>query len=249
MADHPTADWPQDYARILLPEIDSTNAEALRRLPGLSGPAWIMALRQTAGRGRRGRGWNGPPGNFAATLALRLDEPPARLALRSFVAALALHDALVALTGLTQGFALKWPNDVLLNDGKISGILLESGPEGGLVIGIGVNLRAAPSADPEALFPPVSLRGETGLTVSPEALLDHLAPAYARWEARFRTWGFGPVRTAFLERVARLGAPISARTMSETIDGRFASIDDSGALVLDTPAGRRIIPAADIFFP
>lgn len=249
MAERLAPDWPHTYGRILLPEVDSTNAEALRRLPALSGPAWIMALRQTAGRGRRGRAWADQPGNFAATLVLRLDEPPARLALRSFLAALALHDALAAVTGLAQGFALKWPNDVLLNEGKLSGILLESGPEGGLVIGIGVNLRAAPPADAEALFPPVSLRGETGLIVSPEALLDHLAPAYAAWEARFRTWGFGPVRTAFLERVARLGTPISARTMTETIGGRFDSIDDSGALVLDTAAGRRIIPAADIFFP
>jgi len=248
MAENLQPDWPQTYARILLPEVDSTNAEALRRLPTLSGPAWIMALRQTAGRGRRGRDWKDPPGNFAATLALRLEEPPARLALRSFVAALALHDALVALTGLAQGFALKWPNDVLLNDGKLSGILLESGPDGGLVVGIGVNLRTAPPADAEAPFPPVSLRGETGLTLSPEALLDHLGPAYAAWETRFQTWGFGPVRTTFLERVARLGAPISARTMTETIEGRFTSIDDSGALVLDTTTGRRIIPAADVFF-
>lgn len=248
MADRQAPEWPQSYARFILPEVDSTNAEALRQLPTLSGPAWIMALRQTAGRGRRGRGWNDPPGNFAATLAMRLDEAPARLALRSFIAALALHDALVALTGLAQGFALKWPNDVLLNDGKLSGILLESGP-GGLVVGIGVNLRAAPPAEPEALFPPVSLRGETGLTLSPEALLDHLGPACARWEERFQTYGFEPVRAAFLNRVARLGAPISARTMHETISGRFTSIDDSGALVLDTTAGRRIIPAAEIFFP
>mgnify|MGYP001265989286 CR=1 FL=1 len=249
MAERPTPDWPQAYGRLILPEIDSTNAEALRRLPILAGPAWIMTLRQTAGRGRRGRGWCDTPGNFAASLVLRLNEPPARLALRSFVAALALHDALVNLTGLTQGFALKWPNDVLLNDGKLSGILLESGAGGALVVGIGVNLRSAPPADADALFAPVSLRGETGLLVSPEALLDHLAPAFSDWEARFQTYGFEPVRQAFLERVARLGAPIRARTMHETFEGRFASIDDSGALVLDTSAGRRIIPAAEIFFP
>jgi len=249
MAEHPAPDWPQAYGRTILPEVDSTNAEALRRLPDLTNPCWIMAQRQTAGRGRRGRGWNDEPGNFAATLVLRLDEPPAQLALRSFLAALALHDALMAVTGLAQGFALKWPNDVLLNDGKLSGILLESGSGGGLVIGIGVNLRSAPPADPEALFPPVSLRGETGLMISPEALLDHLAPAYAAWEARFQTFGFSPVRHAFLERVARLGEPIRARTMSETFEGRFASINESGALVLDTTAGRRIIPAAEVFFP
>jgi len=249
MADRPAPEWPQGYARILLPEVDSTNAEALRQLPALSGPCWILAHRQTAGRGRRGREWVEPGGNFAATLALRLDEPPARLALRSFLAALALHDALVALSGLEQGFALKWPNDVLLNGGKLSGILLESGPGGGLVIGIGVNLRAAPPADPEARFPPVSLRAETGLVVTRETLLDHLGPAYATWEDRFQTYGFAPVRAAFLARVARLGEAVIARTMTETFEGRFASIDDSGALVLETATGLLSIPAADVFFP
>lgn len=248
MAERPAPDWPQDYGRIVLAEVDSTNAEALRRLPTLTGASWILTRRQTAGRGRRGRGWSDPPGNFAATLALALNEPPARLALRSFLAALALHDALVAVTGLEQGFALKWPNDVLLNEGKLSGILLESGA-GGLVIGIGVNLRSAPPAEADALFPPVSLRGETGLAVTPEALLDHLGPAYAQWEARFGAYGFAPVRRAFLERVARLGAPIRARTMTETFEGTFATIDDGGALILDTTTGRRVIPAAEVFFP
>lgn len=249
MAERPAPGWPSGYDRLILPEVDSTNAEALRRLPGLAGPTWIMALRQTSGRGRRGRSWADPAGNFAATLVLRVNEPPANLALRSFVAALALQDALVALTGLEQGFALKWPNDVLLNGGKLSGILLESGPEGGLAIGIGVNLRAAPPVDDQPLFPPVSLRTETGLSCPPETLLDHLAPTFAVWEQRLRDFGFAPLRTAFLERAARLGAPIVARTMTTSVEGRFETIDDTGALVLDTAEGRKTIPAADIFFP
>lgn len=248
MAERPAPEWPQGYLRVILDAADSTNAEALRRLPGLAAPCWIMARSQNAGRGRRGRGWVDPPGNFAATLALPLTEPPARMALRSFLAALALHDALVAATGLAQGFALKWPNDVLLNGGKLSGILLESGA-GGLVVGIGVNLRGAPPGEAGAAFPPVSLRGETGLALPPETLLDHLAAAYARWEARFRAYGFAPVQRAFLERVERLGSVIVARTMTETFEGRFTGIDDGGALVLDTAEGRRVVPAADVYFP
>jgi len=249
MAEDTAPDWPQGYDRRVLAETDSTNAEAFRLLPTLSGPCWILALRQTAGRGRRGRDWNDPAGNFAATLALRLDEPPARRALRSFVAALALHDALMSVTGLAQGFTLKWPNDVLLNGGKLSGILLESDADGGLAVGIGVNLRSAPPSAPEARFPPVSLRGETGLSLAPEALLAHLAPAWAGWEQRFQTYGFAPIRAAFLERAARLGEVIVARTMTETHEGRFETIDDTGALVLATALGRKTIPAADVFFP
>mgnify|MGYP002620854464 CR=1 FL=1 len=232
----------------MLETVDSTNAEALRLASDLRGPAWLLALRQTAGRGRRGRGWVDPAGNFAASLALPLDEPPARLALRSFTAALALHDALSALTGLGPSFAIKWPNDVLLNGGKLSGVLLESGAGGVLVVGIGVNLRSAPPADAEALFPPVSLRAETGLSITPEQLLDHLAPAFARWEDQLRQFGFAPVRHAFLERAARLGEVIKARTMHETHEGRFETIDDTGALVLQTPGGRLCIPAAEVYF-
>ena len=241
--------WPDDYARLVLPEVDSTNAEAMRRADTLSGPTWILGLRQTAGRGRRGRDWSDPPGNFAATLAVRLPDDPAKLALRSFVAALALYDALTGLTRLAAPFALKWPNDVLLNGGKLSGILLENAGRGVLALGIGVNLRSHPPSHPDAGFAPVSLRDETGISVLPEEFLNHLAPAYAVWEQRLVTYGFDPIRTAFLARVARLGETLLARTQHDQIQGVFETIDDSGALILKTKTGRVAIPAADIFFP
>jgi BirA family transcriptional regulator, biotin operon repressor / biotin---[acetyl-CoA-carboxylase] ligase len=233
----------------VLDEVDSTNAEALRRAPSLAGPCWFLARRQTAGRGRLGRRWTDPSGNLAASLALPLDEPSARKALRSFVAALALHDALGALTGLSGAFALKWPNDVLLNGGKLSGILLETGGEGMLVVGIGVNLRSAPEPDAEALFPPVALRVATGFDIGAETLLDHLAPAFAHWENRLRSEGFAPLRAAFLDRAARLGERVQARTPAITHEGRFETIDTDGALVLATSKGRVTVPAADVFFP
>jgi BirA family biotin operon repressor/biotin-[acetyl-CoA-carboxylase] ligase len=240
--------WPPGYDRVILDSVDSTNAEALRRAPALTGPTWILARRQTAGRGRRGRDWADPPGNFAATLALRLPDPPARLALRSFVAALALHDALESLTGLGPALALKWPNDLLLNGGKLSGILLESGGDGVLALGIGVNLRQAPPPGPDAAHPPVALRAETGFDIAPEVLLSHLAAAYSEWEHRLASYGFAPLRAAFLSRAAHLGQPLTARTLTETTTGTFETIDDTGALILATPQGRRAIPAADIYF-
>ncbi|MEC8039505.1 MAG: biotin--[acetyl-CoA-carboxylase] ligase, partial [Pseudomonadota bacterium] len=116
-------DWPDGYGKRVLASIDSTNAEAARIADHLAGPEWILALEQTAGRGRRGRAWVNPVGNFAATLVLHPTEPPEVVALRSFVASLALYDAFVAVTGRPQGLSLKWPNDVLLNGGKVAGIL------------------------------------------------------------------------------------------------------------------------------
>ncbi|WP_372885950.1 biotin--[acetyl-CoA-carboxylase] ligase [Shimia sp.] len=247
--------WPEGYGRRVLAEVDSTNAEAARIAPTLSGPEWILGLRQTRGRGRRGRPWTDPAGNFSATLVMRPSEGPEQVALRSFVAALALFDAFVDVTGRAEALSLKWPNDVLLNGGKVAGILLESaGMTGGavshLAIGIGVNLSAAPEigeVEPGATRP-VSLLSETGCRVTPEEFLEVLASAYARYEAQFSTYGFGPIREAWLARAAKLGEVITARTSRDETTGTFETVDLAGNLVLKTARGSVAIPAADIFF-
>lgn len=246
--------WPEGVGRHVLDRVDSTNAEAFRLAPHLSGPAWIMARRQEAGRGRRGRAWSDPPGNFAATLLMRPKNGPAAAAQLSFIAALAVHEALIRLCGPTLPVALKWPNDVLLNGGKLSGILLESTGSGGnvaaLAIGIGVNLAAAPDLgqlEPQALRP-VSLKGETGLAVSPDDFLDALAAAFDLWQRQFDAYGFGPIRNAWMARAARLGETLTARTGTTEAVGRFEGIDETGSLILTTAKGRQVIPAADIYF-
>lgn len=249
-----TEPWPDGYDKVVLAETDSTNSEAARRIPDLTGPTWILALKQTAARGRRGREWVNPKGNFAATLAMRPAIAPEMAALRSFVAALALSDALAAATGRPGSISLKWPNDVLLNGGKVAGILLESAGQGTevshLAIGIGVNLAAAPTVkEVEAnATRPVSVLSETGAAVEPEAFLDLLAPAFARYEDQLRTYGFGPIREAWLRQAAKLGQPITARTGSDEVTGTFETVDEQGNLVLITPKGRRAIAAADIYF-
>ncbi|MEY8830636.1 biotin--[acetyl-CoA-carboxylase] ligase [Sedimentitalea sp. XS_ASV28] len=246
--------WPDGYGRRVLDEVDSTLNEAARIAPELAGPEWIMAHRQTAARGRRGRAWSNPEGNLAATLVLFPQEPPAVAALRSFVASLALFDACVAVCGRNEGFELKWPNDVLLNGGKLAGILLESsgrGPRiGHLAIGIGVNLVDAPSSEmvePGAV-PPVSLLSSTGARVDAETFLTFLAAAYARHETAFTAYGFEPIRTAWLNRAARLGEVITARTGNSETTGTFQTVDAQGNLVLNTSRGRVTIPAADVYF-
>lgn len=254
----PGAGWPEGYGRRVLASVDSTNAAGARLAPTLSGPEWVLALEQTAARGRRGRAWANPPGNFAATLMMRPSESPDRVALRSFVAALALYDAVAAATGRAEGLALKWPNDVLLNGGKLAGILLESAGSGAggnhglshFAIGIGVNLLAAPDvAEVEARAArPVSLLSETGVRIGPEAFLDLLAPAYARHEAQFTTYGFAPIRAAWLARAAKLGETVVARTSRDTHEGRFETVDEAGNLVLVTARGRIAIAAAEVFF-
>ena len=248
------SEWPAGYGRRILAEVDSTNAEAARIAPDLAGPVWILGLRQTAGRGRRGRDWRSQPGNFAATLVLHPTETPDVVALRSFVTSLALYDAFAAVTGRPQGLSLKWPNDVLLNGGKVAGILLESVGMARDIrhigIGIGVNLKQAPVPDEveAGALRPVSLLSETGVDVSPEEFLDVLAPAYAHHEAQFRIYGFAPIRELWLARAARLGEVITARSMREEVTGTFETVDEAGNLVLSTAKGRAVIAAADIFF-
>lgn len=245
--------FPQGYDKRVLRSVSSTLDEARRVVSELSGPTWILALEQTAARGRRGRAWSMPAGNFAATLVLPVSDV-ATAALRSFVAALALREACVGLTGREDAFQLKWPNDVLLRDGKLAGILLESLMTQGVVshvaIGIGVNLVAAPSAQAleAGARPAVSLTDLCGTKIGPEVFLDALADAYARYEAQFATYGFAPIRAAWLSHAARLGQVITARTAQSAWTGTFLDMDAAGQLVLETPEGRVTIAAADVYF-
>jgi len=246
------AGWPQGVGRVVLETVESTNAEALRlAAEGEAGPVWILAHRQTRGRGRQGRRWTDPTGNFAATLMMRLQASPAQAAQRSFVAALALHEALVELCGTPERFSLKWPNDVLLDGGKLAGILLESVTDANagmvLCVGIGVNLLAAPEVEPGAVRP-VSLAQATGVRLEPVEFLDVLAPAFVGWEAKLTGDGFDVVRRAWLDRAARLGEEIEARLPKQNYRGVFETVDETGALVLRTAQGVVHLPAADVHF-
>lgn len=210
-----------------------------------------MAREQTAARGRRGRFWSNPPGNLAATLVMRPGGVPAWAALRSFLAANALYQTL-ALYAPREKLSLKWPNDVLLDERKVAGILLESAGAGGqvdwLVVGFGVNLRHTPTPEADAQIPPVSLREITDVEVEPEEFLTVLAGHYATEEQILERLGFDPIRQDWLEHAARLGDEITARTATKSITGIFDTVDEQGHLVLITGTGPVKIAAADVYF-
>lgn len=239
---------PSGEALVWLDEIDSTNEDARRRAAGgEQGPLWIAAHRQTAGRGRRGRIWQGGNGNLAATLLVRPDVPASEAAQLSFAAALAVAD-------LVQHFApdvpvtVKWPNDVLADGRKLAGILLESGNDHGfwLAIGIGVNLAEAPTGTE---FPATSLKTVLGTAPDPQDALTVLADRFAHWHRAWREGGFPMLREAWLERADRLGGPIRARLPCEEQEGVFEGIDASGALLLNQGQGRvRAITAGEVFW-
>jgi BirA family biotin operon repressor/biotin-[acetyl-CoA-carboxylase] ligase len=224
-----------------LAEVGSTNDWLLAGTEALLDGHWVIATRQTAGRGRRGRVWNDGAGNFMGSVLVKADGPVQQF---SFVAALALHEALAATTGAAGRFALKWPNDVLLDGRKCSGILLErQGPA--LVIGMGVNL----AQHPQGTERPATSLAAAGLAVpNPADLLDSLAPAFARWRALWEQAGFAPIRSAWLERAAGVGGRIVARLGSESPEGVFAGLADDGALQMRLDDGSlRTVHAGEVF--
>lgn len=243
--------WPPGTALKHFDEIDSTNEEA-RRLAGTGerGPLWIVADRQTAGRGRRGRSWQSPLGNLAATLLIAPDKPASDSAQLSFVAAIAACDA---VTGFAPDAELrvKWPNDVLADGRKIAGILLESASgEAGrlawLAIGIGINLAHFP---PDTEFPATSLAALGAQVATPGDAVTQLAAHFAKWYDVWTKNGFAPIHDAWLARAAGLGGRIRARLTNEEATGVFEGIDETGALILRERSGkRRTISAGEVFF-
>ena len=247
-----TVTLPDGVDLLHFKEIDSTNSEAARQIAaGNATPTWIWADRQVAGRGRRGREWVSQAGNLFCTLMLPVTVPVAEAAKLSFVAALA-GAALVEHFAPGADVKVKWPNDVLLRDKKVMGILLESNTPTAeqhdvtLSIGIGVNLTSHPdNVETEA----TSIRSQGFEAPSPADALHKLASEFhgllAIWEQR----GFGPIRDAWLAKAKGLGQDIRVRLPQETLLGVFDGLDESGALILKTPDGSvKLINAGEVFF-
>lgn len=232
-------------------EVDSTNDEA-RALAEAGAPegTLVWAHSQRKGRGRRGRNWQSPPGNLFFSLLLRPDCAPAVAAQVSFVAAVALGDALRPLLPPAARVGLKWPNDVLVNGAKIAGILLESdidvgGATAWLVLGIGVNVRHRPDGVP---YPATAL-AETGCSADAATLLAGFAERFADRYGRWRHAGFAETRAAWTSSAHGLGAAATVRLAQRTIEGQAVGMDEDGALLLQAGDGTtHRIAAGEVHF-
>ena len=239
---------------LILDETDSTNAEARRRAEaGEVGPLWITARRQSAGRGRRGRKWESESGNLASTLLLLTQKSPAEAAQLTFAASLAVADLLdrYAPPALVT---IKWPNDVLLDGRKTSGILIESGPapSGGLwlAVGIGVNVSQTPGGTER---PATCIAEHLGQGIASAPTVDDaakvLAETFGVWLDRWMTLGFQPILDAWIARTPGLHGPCTARLTNETLTGTADGVEADGSLRLKLPDGSlRVISAGDVFF-
>ncbi len=220
-----------------LAEVGSTNDWLLARADDLPDGHWVLADRQTAGRGRRGRAWCDGAGNLMASVLVRAEGPVQQL---SFVAALALHAAL----GLGDRVALKWPNDLLLDGVKVSGILLERSGDG-LVIGFGVNLASYPAGTER---PATSLTAAGVPVPATTELLAMLMTAFAEYRGLWAAQGFDTIRSRWLALAAGLGDRIAARLGHETLEGCFEGLEPDGALALRLDDGSlRPVHAGEVF--
>lgn len=230
-------------------EVDSTNADAMRLVAaGDTGPLWIFARHQTAGRGRSGRTWRSVPGNLYASLLDVVACPASKAHQISLVAGVAVVDAVRAAAAghgrqAPPGLRLKWPNDALIGAAKFAGILPESVPakEGDgkriVVIGMGINL----AGHPEGLGRSVTHLAAHGMRIEPEVMLHHLAYALDAWLERWGGGrGFPGVREAWLDRAGTPGEAISINTGERQIEGHFAGIDSEGALLVRDALGQEL---------
>ena len=248
---------PSIFTLVELDSVDSTNAEA-RRLAA-QGPdvapegTIVWAHEQTAGRGRRGRTWHSPRGNLYCSIILRPDAPLKDVAQFSFVAALAVFDAIGSLAQPGTDAQMKWPNDVLVAGRKVSGILLEA--QGGaqpdaapdfVIVGVGVNLVSYPE---DVAFPATSLTEEGTPVLAPE-FLESFARHFQAWARLWVDEGFERLRKNWLWRCGQVGKEIQVRLANETLTGTFKDLDENGALVLETAGGGlRTVTAGDVYFP
>lgn len=230
-----------------LPSVGSTNdyAKQLAKKGAASGTV-VWAHEQTAGRGRQGNSWVSVPGNLFMSMILRPRTGSAHVGQLSFLSAVALANVLESMLPATAQVQLKWPNDLLINQKKAAGILLESEGQGAhplvwVVVGIGVNITGAPENA-------VSLHDIGPKVYEAGHILEFLAKEIQLLVRHWEADGFEPIRAAWLKRAYKLGEPITARLAKETLTGTFDGLDATGALLLKLPDGsQKVISSGEVF--
>ncbi len=204
---------------------------------------WLVADRQISGRGRQGRQWLDAPGNFMGSTAVRLqphDPPPASL---SFVIAIAVYETLLPLIPDPNALQLKWPNDLLLSRAKFCGLLLEREGDS-IIIGVGINLAAAPEIDGRK----VGALSDATPTPSRDLVAQRLAAQLEIEVRRWREFGVGPIMNRWRAAAHPVGTALRVHQPGGTaISGEFAGLEDDGALRLRLPDDAvHVIHAGDV---
>jgi BirA family transcriptional regulator, biotin operon repressor / biotin---[acetyl-CoA-carboxylase] ligase len=232
-------------------ELGSTNDQARKLVTAADVPANFIVVthNQTSGRGRAGRSWQSLPGNLFCSFALTPAVPPIRMSELSFVIAVSLQEAMASVLSEETEAKIKWPNDILINGAKISGILLEVVNDPAhriptVVVGVGVNVVSRP----QSLDRPSTCLLDLGYRGSAESFFGLLAEMFFSYVTVWEQGGFTPIRQAWLDHAVGLGEEIVIRSGNDQQVGVFEALDETGALLLRLPEGSlRTITAGDVF--
>lgn len=257
-ADHATANQitlveracPAGFTLFHYTDIDSTN-EAARRLVegGEALPAVLWAERQTSGRGRRGRTWESPVGNLYCSIIEPLRGDLTVAGQRSYLFGLAIATAINRVLPVRNA-QLKWPNDVLIGGEKVAGVLLETAQcpitgERYLISGFGINVEAAPEG---VAYRTTTLAMHEAQT-SAESLLASILDELKALDQLYRFEGFAAIRAHWRALAAGIGDVVTVNLPNGvSMQGKFADLDDNGALLLDCGNNHYAITAGDVFF-
>lgn len=242
----------RDYLIRHYSSVESTNSLAIELAKAniINHQQVILSDSQVSGRGRYGRVWDSPSGNLYFSLLLKTQKPVLESSQISFVASVAMGLAIAKLNAHRADIFYKWPNDIIINGKKVSGLLLESQMENNLpnfiVVGIGVNIISNPK---NTIYLSSSLAKEGFDLLTPRDLLnlflDQFSVIYQKW----LSFGFGPVRNMWLERAYKLNQEVLVNLPNKKLSGYFRDLDKDGNLVLEVNNGQTfLVSSGEVFF-
>lgn len=182
----------------------------------------VQAAEQVSARGRRGNQWDAPKGNLYQSIILRPTVGRQYWGQLSFVIAVALAQSCLKVGFLKDNIQLKWPNDVLINDQKLAGILIEV-QDDFLILGTGVNVKLSPEGKSK-----IGDAADISVNGFRDVFLEQIGHYYTQWQDQ----GFEPIRTEWMKYAYRLGKTIQARLPNEVYEGVFEDLTEQGILLL-----------------
>ncbi len=240
---------------IFLSTVDSTNEEAKRRIKKIVEPTWIIADRQTEGKGRHGKVWFDGKGNFTGSLVFFPLRNPSSFFLYGFFFGVALYDTIKSICDKPLDLFLKWPNDVILEGRKLSGILVESqkllnSNQFVLILGMGVNLNSAPNLKKNQVgYNAICLADVLGYKVEEKEFFESLKTQIAYLEKAVNNEGLEKVVDYWLKRTYEIGAQLEIKDYKgERFSGRFAGIDTAGGILISSGNKIAKVYSGDVFF-
>lgn len=235
---------PENYNFLEFAVIDSSNEEAKRLIKSgsIKQDTVILARSQTAGHGRYGRVWQSPLGNLYTSIIIKTEESWKSEQI-SFVVAVAVG-AVVEDILPKCSINYKWPNDILINGRKTSGILLEK-IDNWLVIGIGINIETIPDS---VAIPVTSLKNEGAYNIDADEILQKLLYFFNKSLKMWKNSGFSSIRGDWVKKAWKIGQEIKVNLGNETFSGTFTTISEDGVLEVEVSGEKRLVTAGEVFF-